>query len=1030
MATITTDTFLDDGTARTAGEAWTINGGILTIRTDTRYHAGSPASMTGTLGSTTISATLGGGILLDGRNVREVWFGTGTGTVPAIGTAISQGGVSGYLLGVYASLTSAPTTVGAAMPVTGFIKFREVTGGVFAAGALTGIGAVSLGADTSSWIEVVQRQLANNTVPRLGFYRTRGTWYMLQELTTGVASQIIQIPTNGGGAGTHVACIWIETGVATNVWEPYPAVGSTYFNSTNLGVDARSKFVHTIGNGQVRIGFDGTNNVGFVPAAGARIRIPNVIGRQCTLADGDSNNLEPHATLTTRPDFSTTASGNIDFEYFLNDWSHLFSSPNNVKIKHTATFDSHLTSNESTPTALDDYHNGVYQGLAVALSATSNAFGGTVSNCKFTRGNSISNGHAITLVVCSDYIISNCHLGVLTYARATGRSINMSQSSNCNISDIFQYNSQISIATSSDITVTNVDHCDRYTGNTNATSGIYAISTSLLSTDVLVDGITFGLLATISDFCNPYNGIFNPSATNNSIFRNAGTRSVPLLAENETLAPAYISIDSGNNFNIKIQRCYMNFTRTSLYVTLNTSNRMTLESLHGSIGTLVTAAQNSLVKGVRATANSVAGSAAVYGTHYFDMFTSDTTGRIWFAMNEPTVITNSYVILTLAGASGGFTSGGQVSMPTVGDVLTIETSYFAVAHTAFQNVAATLTGTNTGNISYEYDIDTGSGFSTIYKTLDGANLSAEVINPAVGVRLKLKLTTTVASTTNAITYVRIDTDTTLLAQTNYLYPLDSTTLTVTGLRAGSRVQIYDTTNSVEIYNDVVAGTSLEYTTSFMSTYNVRIRAMYATSSTADEFIEFTDTVTSAGISRSVNPVIDTVYVNNAVDGFSVTGLVINDTALLIEADDGTFSWSDIYAFETAWLFSEEGIRDEGRFITAIDSANYLLDNFKIKNTSSPTAPLILINGWGRDSVTNQTITLIDTSGGSIFSNPDLVISYATGSGLSPSEQATLAKIDTLTEDVGGVRFTAQALEQGSGLSSEQDGLLKLIPALV
>jgi len=65
MATITANTFLDDGTARTAGETWTMNGGILTIRTDTRVHSNSPASMTGSIGATTTSATLGGGVLID-----------------------------------------------------------------------------------------------------------------------------------------------------------------------------------------------------------------------------------------------------------------------------------------------------------------------------------------------------------------------------------------------------------------------------------------------------------------------------------------------------------------------------------------------------------------------------------------------------------------------------------------------------------------------------------------------------------------------------------------------------------------------------------------------------------------------------------------------------------------------------------------------------------------------------------------------------------------------------------------------------
>jgi hypothetical protein len=140
MATITTNTFLDNET-RTAGEAWTMNGGVLTIRTDTRWDANAPAGMTGVLGATTVSATLGGGVLIDSRNVRWMPFDSGTGNVPAIGTNITQTGVtSSYLLGVYADYTSAPSSVGSAMPTTGYLKFREVDG-AFEVGALTGIGA-------------------------------------------------------------------------------------------------------------------------------------------------------------------------------------------------------------------------------------------------------------------------------------------------------------------------------------------------------------------------------------------------------------------------------------------------------------------------------------------------------------------------------------------------------------------------------------------------------------------------------------------------------------------------------------------------------------------------------------------------------------------------------------------------------------------------------------------------------------------------------------------------------------------------
>jgi hypothetical protein len=95
MANISVDTFLDGGTARTAGEVWTIqSGATLTIRTDTRWHIGSPASMTGSLGSVAMP-NLAGGYKVDGTKVRWMAFDTGTGNVPAIGTTITQGGISG-----------------------------------------------------------------------------------------------------------------------------------------------------------------------------------------------------------------------------------------------------------------------------------------------------------------------------------------------------------------------------------------------------------------------------------------------------------------------------------------------------------------------------------------------------------------------------------------------------------------------------------------------------------------------------------------------------------------------------------------------------------------------------------------------------------------------------------------------------------------------------------------------------------------------------------------------------------------------
>jgi hypothetical protein len=1006
MATITTNQFFDDN-ARTAGEAWTLNGAVLTIRTDTRWHANKPAGTTGSMGSVSISATLGGGVLIDGTAIREVSFTGGTGNIPAIGTTITQGGVSGYLLGVYLNITQAPGTPGTSMPTDGFIKFREVTGGSFAAGALTGIGATASGPDRASWLEVVMDQATAITVPRLGFFRTRGTWYELPQTTDGTANQPVDMPNNGGQAGNPLwPALWIETAPGSNVYEAYPSLPAANFIAGNLSTDVRSKFVCSSGsNGTMFIGGNGSVTCGFVPPAGCKIRIPNIIGRQTTAANR-SFNLVPSATLATRPDFTTTAAGEIDCEYFINDWYHLFASAFKVRMVHCATMDIHSSSNEASPSYLEDYVVGK-QIAGSGLVMSNNSLGGDIINCKFDRLDATANGHSITLTGCSNYSMDNVMSGVITFARSSGF-ILFSQCRNFTINALKTLNAPTSIATCANFAITNHDYSDRFVGATNTTSAANCFNLSVSSDNIFIDGLTFGMGGAVANI-HPYGAVLSSSNCSNVTLRNLGTFAARIGGA--TNPPANVFNDSGNNDTFRIQRVYMTATRTNLITTANSSKNINADHVYGTTGATQFNSNNTQFRALRSASSLTTGQSSVYGSHWLDMFTTDTAGQINLRYNEPTASTADQFQDVVSGPGFGFTSAGQLVMPNVADEAIFTMPYFALGYTALANSAPVITGTNTGNFTLTYRIDTGAGFSGSYKTLNAANLSAETISPSTGFRLQIRAVVATANTGNALTTIRVDAVSTALAQQNNLYPLDLATISLSGLRAGSRVQIYDVTNSVELFNQIVAGTSLEYAAPFTGTYTARVRVMYATAATADAFIEFQDTVGLSGLSRTVVPEVDPVYVINGIDGFSVAGIAIDDSALLIEVEDGTFSWAEIYAFETAWLTTEEGIRDEGRFITAIDSANYLLDNFKIKNVSSPTAPLVITGGWGRDSVTNQTVTLIDTTGGTIFSNPDLVVAFATGSGLSPAQDATLSKLDTLTENVSGLRFTAKALEE-------------------
>ena len=146
--------------------------------------------------------------------------------------------------------------------------------------------------------------------------------------------------------------------------------------------------------------------------------------------------------------------------------------------------------------------------------------------------------------------------------------------------------------------------------------------------------------------------------------------------------------------------------------------------------------------------------------------------------------------------------------------------YFAQGHTGFVNASATMSGGTIGNYTLEYQIDLGGGYNGTWLALNGTNLSAHVVNPAVGFKLKLRITTAVTNTT-AITSIRLDTYSSASAQTAVQYPLDIITLTLTGLVSGSDIVILEAGTSNELVNaDSVVSTQYGFIYETPSTVDV------------------------------------------------------------------------------------------------------------------------------------------------------------------------------------------------------------------
>lgn len=774
-----------------------------TLKIDTDGHlCANHSTAFGSLDTVSFTGT-GGTVLIDGKSVRIIAYTGGSGNVPAIGALISQGGVSATFLGVWASWQVENTASGAAMPPTGFIKVKNKVGSTFAAGALTGIVATSSGADFVGWIEVRGANLATITVPRIGKFQVTGDWFQLGT-TTGVRGQILGCPTTGTIAGIFPG-VWIETAAGSNIYERFTGVGSMANLATNP-TDERGKMVWQTTAG-IRIGSDGVNNVGFLPPAGCKVRIPNVILTCCTrTASGSGIRVLPNATLATRQEFITTSAGDIDIDGAVCQWYANFSQAFRTKIYNSEFNDTLLISEVASPLDINNVTVAPTQAqLNAALLVVSCFAGGAIANVQSTRFNlAASNAYVSVANFNKGILFSNVKSSTLLNRGSSSTGVwSTTQNIDCVWRDCTDIGGQFAMVSNVRPVVKNLGYADNFSGATTATNGHYAINAASGTQGLVANGFNFlGLLNV-----HPYNGLVNVSASYDTLVMNIGSFAARLNL-GTALASGVIINGTGNSDNIRLKQIYVSNTRIGLWNFSNSDNDLIAENVFADdANASVMAALNATIKGCRFAA-STAGQISVYGTHWLSRFATDTTGFMEVTCNEPTA--DSALQCASTGGAPKFNSSGSVALTAIGDQVTWTTNYFVKGFTAFANIAPTLTGTNTAYVTYQYQLDTGSGFGTL-NTVNGANLSSEMITPEAGFKLKIIATCATANANNYLTNIRLSMVTTAVAQSTNLYPLQTVALTLTGLQSGSDITILAAgTEAVLSNNEDVAGTTFSY----------------------------------------------------------------------------------------------------------------------------------------------------------------------------------------------------------------------------
>ncbi len=327
-------------------------------------------------------------------------------------------------------------------------------------------------------------------------------------------------------------------------------------------------------------------------------------------------------------------------------------------------------------------------------------------------------------------------------------------------------------------------------------------------------------------------------------------------------------------------------------------------------------------------------------------------------------------------------------------------------------------------------VDNYAGETTTIVSREGTTINAGSYNVTIdasasevfafdGSTITIKATQFVGSITGSGTF-------TLLNGAEVVGTFGGTTVyswEVSNVEAGSTLQIFNTTQDIEIENLVVSGTAGTKVTA-SGTYAtseavpgdaIRLRLTCQAGTSALLPFETVGVATASGVSFRADQQPDTIYNANNIDGSSISGITLTPdyTNIQIDLDDQEapyeLSAQAIYNYYAYLITTQQGIANFYGAITPVDQMNYRINAsvvpLKIQNTGSTD---VVLNG-GR-LYRDDNVSVLDTGAGSgtgsIMQDTGFLVQYiqpqvgtalssygvATATGLTATETALKKKI--------------------------------------
>lgn len=796
--TVSTDSNHDALTGRLAGENFTITTGA-TLTIDSMPHL----TAMGILGDITISD---GTLVIDGSRSFEVAYSGGSGTLPSVGDAITWN--AGADTGKVIRLNSGDATTGVLTLTKDVGEVTPDDADALASGGWTAdVDSVKVG-----FLIVFGEDQDWGSVDGRSSLRITGDWYEVA-VGDGTDNQTFELPHTG-----HQPAIWVETGNGTGVFDIWHRVNTTasavFWDSVSqFGNTFESGFVYAQQFGDATVTF-GTSTNGGAPPSGARIRIPNVHIGTTTVGTPDTE-----VNSATFASHLAVVQGNTNLNVEIDHLNGSSCAVNFVGTNAVVVSDScwglasTLINKVNATVTLSNcalIHGAV--GLAgdylasMTKTITDNIGGITFHDCVFMGGINSNNSGALLLTTMANLAFTGrCKILTNQQDESSAYPLRLTTASNITAETLIVLGGAMYAVTGSN----NID-IDELVYGTPPGRGTTeeAMINALVHYGSLNCIIRSGRFAT-GGAKHGRSNIFSLSDSDNVTIRNFGA--IDDKIDCEARATAIVNF-VGITTNVRLQRLWFENTNTTQqYTFINSVADVTIENCSGDYNDEIELdATRVLVKGLHGASGTLDSSTGVEGdlanclaTCFLDYFKSDTTGAVGLIFNDRGV--KHLTDIEIVAGTPIWNGLGDLLMRTTGDQVIYTWPYLILGHTAFQNAAIQVSAV--GSYTYEYDLDTGSGFSGSWQTINGANLSAETISPA-GFRFKVRITATATNAAAAIKGMAVLTNTTISDQLANLYSLDTVDLVLTGLQNPTEVRVFDagTTTEVGGAESVTSGT--------------------------------------------------------------------------------------------------------------------------------------------------------------------------------------------------------------------------------